>query len=260
MSLIVRYTFTPDSFPTDSATPVSPVEYTSFSRVTITANQPASTSGSLWLEDDGSIIKSSFRIKNPQATISSFVVSTAPTKGTAVVTYDGPKTSILGYPMEVGTWTYTPNADYNGVDSFDITVNYADSSDSQIIPINVSVVREEQDAFDDISIVDATSGSFIDINTGDNDRFEATSLIYSISTNPSNGTLEVIDAANGTFRYTPESGFLGTDSFTYEVQPVGGSSETATVVINVLSTGIFLSIESGDNLIIEDGTFLILEE
>lgn len=261
MSLIVRYSFTADSSQGTSPTPITPnVSLSSFTRVSVFTNQPASDIGSLYIEDDGSIIKSTFRVKNPQAPVSSFVLSSPPTKGTAVITYEGPKTSILGYPMEVGTWTYTPNPDYNEEDTFEITVNYADSSESQIIPISVSVTLEEQDAFDDIEIINLSSGAFIDINTGDNDRFEATTLTYSVLTNPSSGTVQVIDASNGTFRYTPAQGFIGTDSFKYQVQPTGGSSESATVVVNVTATSIFLIIENGDNLTLEDGTFLILEQ
>ncbi|MFO0803383.1 MAG: Ig-like domain-containing protein [Gemmataceae bacterium] len=43
----------------------------------------------------------------------------------------------------------------------------------------------------------------------------------------------VVDNGNGSLTYTPPSGFVGTDSFTYTITDVDGESSTATVTITV---------------------------
>ena len=48
---------------------------------------------------------------------------------------------------------------------------------------------------------------------------------------PTNGTLT--NNANGTFTYTPTTGFTGTDSFTYQICDTLNACDTATVTINV---------------------------
>ena len=56
---------------------------------------------------------------------------------------------------------------------------------------------------------------------------------YSIVTNPANGTLDQLDGSRGTVRYTPTSGFSGTDSFTYRASDAGGASQPATVNLTI---------------------------
>ncbi|MGP0067741.1 MAG: peptidylprolyl isomerase, partial [Isosphaeraceae bacterium] len=46
-------------------------------------------------------------------------------------------------------------------------------------------------------------------------------LSYSLVSQPSDGTISNFDASTGTFDYTPNPGFSGTDTFAYQVQEVG---------------------------------------
>ena len=67
-------------------------------------------------------------------------------------------------------------------------------------------------------------------------------LVYSIVTPPANGTVAPLDPASGLFLYTPNPGFFGTDTFTYQVRDVGPptpnlTSSPATVTIEVLAQG-----------------------
>jgi hypothetical protein len=48
---------------------------------------------------------------------------------------------------------------------------------------------------------------------------------------PTAGTVRL--AANGSFRYTPDPGFTGEDSFVYEVRNGSGGTDTATVTVSV---------------------------
>lgn len=65
----------------------------------------------------------------------------------------------------------------------------------------------------------------------DGDRLSA-----AVVRNPANGTLTLQD--DGSFAYTPQSGFKGLDSFTYTARDAGGLASAATrVTLNVASGG-----------------------
>jgi hypothetical protein len=56
---------------------------------------------------------------------------------------------------------------------------------------------------------------------------------FQIKTNPSNGTLSGVNASTGAATYTPNFGFSGADSFTYDILCDGVVVDTATVSITV---------------------------
>jgi hypothetical protein len=64
-------------------------------------------------------------------------------------------------------------------------------------------------------------------------RCSGVSFSYAIVSNPSHGSLGVINQSSGTLTYAPRPGFSGTDSFTYEATNVAGPSEAATVTLAV---------------------------
>jgi RHS repeat-associated protein len=53
---------------------------------------------------------------------------------------------------------------------------------------------------------------------------------YHIVSGPQNGTISSFDASAGTLTYTPNSGYTGTDTFTYDASQPGGVSQPATTV------------------------------
>jgi hypothetical protein len=61
----------------------------------------------------------------------------------------------------------------------------------------------------------------------------STGLTYVIVTPPADGKLDVINQADGTVNYTPNVGFHGTDSFSYDAVDAAGPSNTATATITV---------------------------
>ncbi|MCV6623621.1 MAG: retention module-containing protein, partial [Cellvibrionaceae bacterium] len=68
------------------------------------------------------------------------------------------------------------------------------------------------------------------VSTNDTDP-DGDNLSYSVVNNPSNGT--VVLNNDGTYSYTPNADFNGTDSFTYQVNDGEGGTDQATVVITV---------------------------
>ncbi|MCV6631110.1 MAG: gliding motility-associated C-terminal domain-containing protein [Flavobacteriaceae bacterium] len=134
--------------------------------------------------------------------------------------------------------TYTPNPDFNGTDSFQYEV--CDNTGACSVAKVVVTVNPIVDAIDDIVATDMDIAVTIDFLSNDND-FVATDIL-SIPTNPNNGVLTIND--NGTpndltddsFLYTPNSGFVGNDSFTYQLCDAANNCSTATVTIAINAT------------------------
>ncbi|WP_223670496.1 Ig-like domain-containing protein [Kangiella shandongensis] len=122
-------------------------------------------------------------------------------------------------------FTYTPDSDFSGEDSFDYTVTDP-SGASATATVSISVTNNAPTA-NNVSLttkVDSSvSGTF---NATDPDGDEL-AVEY---TSPSSGTLNV---SGTSFTYTPDSGFSGKDTFQYTVTDPYGESATATVNISV---------------------------
>ncbi|MEY4691239.1 MAG: hypothetical protein RIT19_1564, partial [Verrucomicrobiota bacterium] len=73
----------------------------------------------------------------------------------------------------------------------------------------------------------AVSGT---VATNDSDP-DGDALTFSKTTDPSNGTVTM--AGNGSYTYTPNTGFSGTDQFTYTATDANNATDTATVTISV---------------------------
>ncbi|HHB79664.1 MAG TPA: tandem-95 repeat protein [Saprospiraceae bacterium] len=136
-----------------------------------------------------------------------------------------------------GTFTYTPNPDYNGSDSFIYQV--CDTGDPQqcdtaTVYITVTPVNDPPIAIDDnfTTPEDTPLSESVALNDTDPD---GGSLNYDTTpvTGVSNGTLTL--NADGSFTYVPASNFVGGDHFTYRVCNSGTPSlcDTATVYITV---------------------------
>ena len=61
---------------------------------------------------------------------------------------------------------------------------------------------------------------------------EADTLSFSVSSDASNGTA-TIDANTGAWEYTPDGGYTGGDSFSYQVSDGNGGSDTVTINVTV---------------------------
>ena len=160
-------------------------------------------------------------------------LASAPTNGTAVVSGTGSTPS---------AFSYAPNANVYGTDSF--TVRVSDGTLTDEVAVNVIIV----------SVADApviTQGSALTLSmsedgaptawpeTGlsatDPDGATAT-LTWSLQTIPTHGTAAVngTGASPATFSYAPAPNWFGSDSFVVSVSD-GAFAATATVNVNVSS-------------------------
>ncbi len=145
---------------------------------------------------------------------------------------DGPENgSVVVNPD--GTYTYTPDADFNGVDSFTILV---DDGNGGVTPVLVSVtvnpVNDAPVAVDDY--VTTPEDTPVTISVLDNDSDIDGDVIMVISVTQPADCTAVINP-DGTVTYTSDPNYYGPDSFTYTISDGHGGIITATVYIEVIS-------------------------
>ncbi|RJT23349.1 Ig-like domain-containing protein [Buttiauxella izardii] len=129
-----------------------------------------------------------------------------------------------------GDWTFTPVADWNGTLP-EITYFVSDGNNGGESNAKLRIViTEVQDAFDDSVTVHGNSSVTSDVFA--NDTFANGDKIIQSVTQGSNGTVTIV---NGKITYTPNAGYVGTDSYSYTVLS-GGIQETATVNVTVENT------------------------
>ncbi len=137
--------------------------------------------------------------------------------------------SISGSPPAL---TYTPNADFFGVDTFTYAANdgTADSTPA-IVTLTITSVNDAPVA--EAQSVSTDAGVTLSIALVAND-VEGDSLSYAVANVPSNGALT---GAAPDLIYTPNANFSGADSFTFTAADGnGGLSPAATVSITVADT------------------------
>ena len=159
--------------------------------------------------------------------------------------------SITLLVVENGTFTYVPNVDYNGTDTFTI-VGSDGVADSAPITITVTIraindspvsVADTYATNEDATLtVGGETGNVLDNDSdveisaageGDGDVAGLTAVLV---TDLSHGVLDF--ASNGTFTYAPNANFNGTDSFTYkandgtETDTADGNIVTVTITVN----------------------------
>jgi gliding motility-associated-like protein len=160
---------------------------------------------------------------------------------TTVTTSEG---VIVTIDASTGVYMYTPPAGFIGTDSFEYTV--CDNGDPQAC--DTAIVT--------IEVLDVTNGNHPPVANNDTSTTEENTPVdgnllvndfdpngdtITVNTtpieNPSNGT--VVINSDGTYTYTPNDGFIGEDTFTYEICDNGDPvlCDTATVVITILPNG-----------------------
>ncbi len=85
------------------------------------------------------------------------------------------------------------------------------------------------------------------INVLSNDEYDDTSPVTVVATAPANGSVQV-NTADGSIRYTPNNNFRGIDTFTYTLTDSTGTSENATVTINVVTIEFFAKRENSRSM------------
>ncbi len=112
-----------------------------------------------------------------------------------------------------GSFTYTPNAGYNGLDSlvYQVCDNGTPSQcDTAIVRFTIAAVNDAPAAVDDVVAVNEGQPATGNVLTNDSDP-EGNGLTASLVTAPVNGT--VVLNADGSFTFTPNANYNGLDSW-----------------------------------------------
>jgi len=151
----------------------------------------------------------------------------------------GPANGSLNFNPD-GTVTYTPNGDFNGSDSFTyLADDGTDGSNVATVSLTVNSVNDAPVAGDDAYSVDQDNPLTIAAPgvLGNDTDVEHDPLTAALVAGPSSGILNL--ASDGSFNYTPNAGFSGSDSFTYEANDgqAGSNVATVTITVNPIATG-----------------------
>ena len=124
-----------------------------------------------------------------------------------------------------GTFTYTPDPDYNGPDSFTILIDDGNGGTAeQVVSVTVTPVNDDPTAPATNSASAAEDGASAATAIGADDVDNDT-LTYSEKpgAEAANGSV-TFDQINGTFTYTPDPNFNGSDSFTILIDDGNGGT------------------------------------
>lgn len=134
-----------------------------------------------------------------------------------------------------GSFTYAPVADFNGTDSF--TYHAVDTalaiSGDVTVTITVTPTNDAPVAVSQAVSTVANTNLSGTVTATDID-VPADTLTFSTTSNPTNGTL--VFNTDGTFTYTPATGFVGSDEFTFKANDGTTDSNVATTTITVTAT------------------------
>ena len=138
-----------------------------------------------------------------------------------------------------GSLTYTPVTSFNGTDQFTYRISDGQASDEATVTIAINDVNQNPIARDDdyVTQVDQILAVVAEEGVLANDRdSDGDDLIALVTNTTDYGTLLL--AADGTIQYTPDTGFTGTDRFTYQANDgeLDSNPATVTVVVNPANT------------------------
>ena len=189
------------------------------------------------------LLANDFAGQNPSGTITAFDASSAQCNACSNVTVN---------PAN-GSFTYMPPASFTGTDTFTYSLSNAAGSSTGTVTIlvnsppvavdnNYSTPQNQQFA--------RNAPGFLG-----NDTLNGGTVVS--HTDPANGTLDAF-GTDGSFRYTPNSGFSGNDTFTYTLQNAAGSSTaTVTIYVDVLPTITSVAPLNGSTCVPLDSTITI---
>ena len=137
-----------------------------------------------------------------------------------------------------GSFVYTPDPDYYGTDWFTYQAfDGLDLSLIHILTLTINSVNDPPVAVDDTASTSVDTPVWIPVldNDYDPDGSLDPSSVTVIS-GPSHGTT-LVNTSTGDIKYTPYSGYTGSDSFVYLVRDDDGAGDTALVSITIASGG-----------------------
>jgi len=178
------------------------------------------------INEDTKLTVDNYQVNNaPLTTHGLQLGSTTPSNGTATVTYSKRLVSASGIVVAQGEYTYLPDSDFNGTDTFTIDLLYGDSASpqklSQTINVTINAVQDVTATILGPFAVTIGAPYVLDLTTNDN----FASATYSLISQGTRGTASITSGGNLTYNAST----AGTDEIVYGVTPTGGTRENVTV-------------------------------
>ena len=132
-----------------------------------------------------------------------------------------------------GSYTYTPAANFNGIDTVDYTVTDGALTDVGTLTITINPVNDAPVAVDDAitATEDTLFTSTVDLDFNDTDLDgDSLSVVAGTFATTQGGSLVL--AADGSYTYTPAANFTGIDTVDYTVTD-GTLTDVGTLTITV---------------------------
>ena len=148
-----------------------------------------------------------------------------------------------------GTVTYTPNADYNGTDTFTYT---NEDGTTETVTVTVEAVADDTVVAADSATTDEDTPITIDVLANDTDVDGGVVSPVASVTDGENGTVSIND--DGTVTYTPDADYNGTDTFTYTNED--GTTETVTVTVEAVADE---SVTAADSATTDEDTSITID-
>ena len=147
--------------------------------------------------------------------------------------------------MVDGKILYTPDADYNGISSFNYVISDGNGGfNAKSVNVTVNAVNDMPLATISSAETNEDTKTVIDIMAGVSDA-DGDDLILSLVNGPANGVAKIVDVVTSNLdgnqvtikkiEYNPNNDFNGSDSLTYRVSDGKGGVVTKTLSINVNS-------------------------
>ncbi len=147
----------------------------------------------------------------------------------------GAANGTVTFNQGAGTFTYTPDPDFNGSDGFTILISDGQGGFAeQVVSVTVTAVNDPPTApaTNSVTTAEDNSSAATAISASDVDG-DTLSYAQKPGFGPANGSVSFNQGA-GTFTYTPNANFNGSDSFTILISD--GNGGTAEQVVSVTVT------------------------
>ncbi len=182
-------------------------------------NEPPVATNTTFVTDEDTQLDGILPATDPDGDPLTFTLTSEATSGTVLLTDDA--------------FTYIPDPDFNGGDSFmfevfdgeftvgaTVSITVTPINDPPVVTVGPIVVGEDGSA----------EGTVVasDVDEGD-------TLTFSVTTPPANGLVSTIDPETGIFTYTPNPNFNGEDTFSVSV---GDTVVVVTVTVSVSVTAV----------------------
>lgn len=144
--------------------------------------------------------------------------------------------TVTAFNNTTGAFTYSPNTNFAGTDSFTYRIHCNGVPQTASITVTLTVIGAT--AVNGTVALNANTPTSFNLSTDDIACNGGATTTYVINTNVSNGSISNFSTATGIGTYTPTTGFTGSDSLTYNILCNGVVVSTASMTFNISCVGV----------------------